>query len=160
MVDTLVMYAVCLDTRNFFLKNGIKDIHAGTYTIADGTLSGADFLVEGQYFRIVGSKLNDGVYLNDAASLATLKNETWTGSVWDMSVPPAFLHDCEEIGAWLAKYGDIDNAAMSPYTSESFGGYSYSKAAANASSGTGSGGSGYQTVFAGTLNRWRRVHVI
>lgn len=151
---------ICLECKNFFLANGRSDIHSGTYTIENGTISNTDFLIEGQYFRIVGSKLNDGVYKNDSEGLATLHDETFGGAIWDMSVPPAFIEMCEDIGEWQTKYGGVDSAAMSPYSSESFGGYSRTIA----NGGTTSDGTvkavSWQGVFADRLRKWRRLNVI
>ena len=53
----------------------------------------------------------------------------------------------EEIAAWNEK-----NGTPGPYTSESFGGYSYSKAT-NASGVV----VGWQDVFKSRLNAWRRI---
>ena len=51
--------------------------------------------------------------------------------------------------------GGADSAAMSPYMSESFGGYSYSKGASN----TASGGSvvTWQDAFKTRLAPWRKI---
>lgn len=151
---------ICFECKNFFLANGRSDIHSGTYTIENGTISNTDFLVEGQYFRIVGSKLSDGVYKNDSEGLATLRDETFSGAIWDMSVPPAFIKMCEDIGEWQTKYGGVDSAAMSPFTSESFGGYSYSKSSGGASGDGTASGNSWQGVFADRLRKWRRLNVI
>ncbi|MBR1751845.1 MAG: hypothetical protein IJ740_13425 [Ruminococcus sp.] len=151
---------ICLECKNFFLANGRDDIHSGTFTIENGTISGADFLVDSQYFRITGSKLNDGVYENDSKSLAALRDETFTGAIWDMSVPPSFSKLCEDIGEWLSKYGGVDSAAMSPFTSESFGGYSYSKSNGGSSGDGTASSNSWQGVFADRLRKWRRLNVI
>ena len=47
------------ECRNYFLIPG--GVHPDTYTIKDGSIA-LPFLVYGQYFRIVGSVFNDGVY--------------------------------------------------------------------------------------------------
>src|SRR5699024_9933803 len=91
-----------------------------TYTIEDGGIT-LPFLQNGQYFRIVGSLFNDGVY--QYADALGLTDETFDGSVWALAIPKALLSTVDEITAWQAKNGD-----SGPYTSESFGGYSYSKA--------------------------------
>ena len=50
---------VCANIKNYFLR----DIKAGTYTISPGAVP-LPSLLSGQYFRIVGSTLNDGVWQN------------------------------------------------------------------------------------------------
>lgn len=116
----------CADCKNYFLKNGYADVHGGVFTIEDGKISGAEgYLIEGQYFAIRGSKLNDGVYLNTPEGLDCLLDETFKGAIWDMSVPPAFLEFCESAEAFKDKYNEL-GLNYSGFQSESFGGYSYS----------------------------------
>lgn len=141
---------ICADIKNYFLINREQDIHQGTYTIENGTIDLSDLLLEGQYFRIAGSRLNDGVYRYPAEGL---HDETWTGAIWAMSVPPAFLDLVDEIEDWVQKNGE---AVSGPYTSESFAGYSYSKA----TSKTGTGGYSWQDQFATRLNPYRRLNVL
>lgn len=132
MLETVLMYL-----NNWFVMGRYDD----TYTIEDGGIT-LPFLVNGQYFRIVGSLFNDGVYQYPA----TLTDETFDGSVWALAIPKALLSAVEEITAWAAKNGD-----GGPYTSESFGGYSYSKA-------TNSKGLavGWRDVFAAQLAPWKK----
>lgn len=134
------------ECRNYFLIPG--GVHPDTYTIKGGSIA-LPFLRAGQYFRIVSSVLNDGVYQYGNCSL---RDETFDGAVWAMAVPTEFLHLEEEIKAWRTQY---ENAANSPFQSESFAGYSYTKS-------TASGGSGgslpcWQWVFASRLNKWRKL---
>lgn len=131
--------------KNYF----ITEVYAGTFNISDGSLS-ADFLKQGQYFKIEGSILNDGVYQYPVTGLL---DETFDGEIWAMAVPPSVIALSEEIQAWCEKNKEVLD---SPFTSESFGGYSYSK-------GTGGGGSGisapitWKEAFASRLNTWRKV---
>lgn len=141
---------ICADIKNYFLTNREQDIHQGTYTIENGTIDLSDLLLEGQYFRIAGSRLNDGVYRYPAEGL---QDEEWSGAIWAMSVPPAFLDLVDEIEDWVQKNGE---AVSGPYTSESFAGYSYSKA----TSKTGTGGYSWQDQFATRLNPYRRLNVL
>ena len=137
---------LCGVLRNWFETDKIS----GTYTVENGSIV-LPFLQEGQFFRIVGSVFNDGVHQNPAYGLA---DETFDGTICPMAVPPAVLKLNSDIEAWQDKNGE---AAASPFMSESFGGYSYSKAA----SGTANGGSGvavtWQTVFKSRLNQWRKI---
>ena len=143
MLETVLMYL-----NNWFVVGRYDD----TYTIEDGKLT-LPFLVNGQYFRILGSLLNDGVYkyangtaLDETGAEITLIDETVDGSVWALAIPKGFLSMVEEITAWTAKNGD-----GGAYTSESFGGYSYSKA-------TNSKGMavGWRDVFAAQLAPWKK----
>ena len=133
---------ICAEIRNYFeVPNGR---HFGTFTISGGSIAPLDFLQEGQYFRIVGSVFNDGVYQYPAE----LKDEVFEGAVWAMAVPPTLIALAAEIKA----YNDSDAGKTSPYTSESFGGYSYTKA----TDATGAPIS-WQKAFASRLNRWRKL---
>lgn len=140
----MVLAELCQELKNWFCDDA--DIHSGTYTIEDGALS-LPFLIEGQYFRIVGSVLNDGVYKYGDAEL---KDETFTGSVWAMRIPPSVVELATEIDLWLEKNGE---AVSSPYQAESWGGYSYSMKSGGGESGTIS----WKTVFGSSLNRWRKL---
>ena len=136
---------VCAEIRNYF----VKDIHNGTFEIVGGKITPLDFIQENQYFRIVGSVFNDGVYMNTAD--LELTSEVFCGSVWAMAVPPSVVALAEEI----KKYNESDEAKPSAYTSESFGGYSYSKA-------TDENGApmGWKKVFASRLKPYRRISVL
>lgn len=138
---------LCQELKNWF----VREKHTGTFTIENGNLT-ADFLVPGQYFRIIGSIFSDGVHLYPAEDLSS---ETFTGAVWTLAIPPHIVCLSDEIDAWRAKYELPDSAAMSPFQSESFGGYSYSK------SGTGANGGttcvSWKNAFASRLNAWRKL---
>ena len=130
--------------HNYF----VKEIYRGKFEIKAGSLS-VDFLKEGQYFKIVGSDLNDGVYKYGSD---TLTDEDFEGQVWAMSVPASFVKIADEIADWQSKYGE---ATQTPYQSESFGGYSYSKA-----TGGADGKStmvSWKDVFGSRLNAYRKL---
>lgn len=129
--------------HNFFEK----EIMSGSFSIVGGSVDGLE-LLDGQYFRIRGSVLNDGVYQYPTDNMI---DEDFDGEIWAMAVPPAVIALSEEIENWISKYG---SAELSPYSSESFGGYSYTKA----NGGTnGSSSAGWRDVFRGKLNRWRKL---
>lgn len=128
------------------------DIRHGTYTIQDGGIA-LPFLRDGQYFRIVGSVFNDGLHQYGPA-MELLQDETFTGAVWALAVPKAVVELAREISAWQKKYGAV---IESPYTSENFGGYSYSKAS-GAGDSTGSGS--WQAAFRAQLNPYRKLREI
>lgn len=135
---------ICAELRNWFVvPNGV---HIGTYTISGGSIAPLEFLQEGQYFRIVGSVFNDGVYQYPTASLT---DEVFEGAVWSMAVPPSVI----DLAAEIKEYNDSDAGKPSPYASESFGGYSYTKF----TDGNGGDGSRWQKAFASRLNKWRKI---
>ena len=135
---------ICSHIRNYF----VEAVKSGTFEIKNGSIVPLDFLKDGQYFRIVGSTLNDGVYQYPAAELT---DEVFSGSVWAMAVPPTFIALADEIKA----FNSSEEAKPTAYTSESFGGYSYTKATdANGVS------AGWETVFAKRLNKWRKARII
>lgn len=135
---------LCQEIRNWFEVSK----HFGTFTISGGELTDlADgSLQDGQYFRIVGSVFNDGVHKYPASELT---DETFTGAIWAMAVPPSVVALSNEITDWQNKYAEV---VSNPYQSESFGGYSYSK-----SSGSGDGSLNWQGVFADKLNKYRKI---
>ena len=135
---------VLMHLKNWFLVPG--GIHEGTYTIEDGGIA-LPFLANGQYFRICGSVFNDGLHQYPSGDL---RNETFCGSVWALAVPKAVIELAAEIEAWQKKNGE---ASVSPYQSESFGGYSYSKATDSASGGAVT----WQTAFRSRMNAWRKL---
>ena len=132
---------ICAELRDYFeVPNGR---HFGKFEISGGSIAPLDFLQEGQYFRIVGSVFNDGVYQYPATSLT---DEVFEGAVWAMSLPP----DLIALSAKIQKY--CEQNADSSFVSESFGGYSYTKA-------TSSDGSvaTWRDVFRKDLNRYRKL---
>lgn len=149
--------SICKEIRNYFTLEGDRII--GDFSVVDGVVIPLFDIQENQYFRVVGSVFNDGVY-KYTSDLKLTDESKFHGAIWLMRVPRDFLDLVDEIEAWQEKYGGIDSASMSPYTSESFGGYSYSKGA-SVSTGTGSGGgTTWQTVFASRLNPYRRMRTI
>lgn len=134
---------ICAELRNYFeVPNGR---HFGKFTISGGSIAPLDFLQDGQYFRIIGSVFNDGVHQYPASDLT---DETFHGAVWAMAVPPAVI----DLAAEIEEYNNSDAGKPSPFTAESFGGYSYTKA-------TDANGApiGWQKAFAIRLSKWRKL---
>ena len=127
---------MCASLRNYFALDPIS----GEFTIKDSDIT-VPGLVRGQYFRIDGSVFNDGVHRYGEISMNG--DETFTGTITPMAVPPAFEAVAAEIEEWKQKNAEVIN---SPYQSESFGGYCYTKGSAS-----------WQGVFAKRLNRWRKL---
>lgn len=139
---------ICAECRNYFTK--AEDVHTGSFTVSGGALVPLSFLAEGQYFRIVGSTFNDGVYKYPA--MGELRDEGFEGAIWAMHVPWDFEALCRDVKAWCESNTD---GTAATYTSESFGGYSYTRATeANGAPLT------WQSVFAKKLNRYRRMRVL
>ena len=135
---------VLMNIRNWFTVDG--GIHSGTFTIKDGGIT-LPFLADGQYFRICGSVFNDGLHRYPATDLV---DEEFSGAIWALAIPPAVVDLADEIGAWQEKNGE---ASASPYQSESFGGYQYSKATDSVSGGAVT----WQSVFKRQLSAWRKI---
>lgn len=132
----------------------------GEFKVENGTIDLSDLLYYGQRFRIVGSHLNDGIYTyreneiynDDNTEAVTLYDETFAGAVYAMSVPRDVWQLIFDIKDWVNKNKTVLD---SPYTSESFGGYSYTKASG---SGANAGGVlGWQDVFRSRLNAYRKI---
>lgn len=119
----------------------------GTFTIEGGVLS-IDGAKEGQFIRICDSVFNDGVY---EYPMSGLKDETFDGAIWLLAVPDDVVALSKEIDDWNSHYKDF---LQSPYQSESFGGYTYSKGSPTGSDGTGIT---WSDIFADRLRRWQKL---
>lgn len=129
--------------NNWFL---VPDgVHSGTFEIKGGSIA-LPFLSVGQYFRIMGSVFNDGLHQYPENGLT---DEIFDGTIWALAVPKSIVTLSQEMEQWNEKNGV---ASMGPYQSESFGGYSYTRA-------TGANG-GAVTVFdayAAQLSPYRKA---
>lgn len=141
----------CAELKNYFISYNPKQaIHTGEYTIVDSDID-VDFLDSDQYFRIVGSKFNDGVYKFDEHLV--LEDEVFDGAIWAMAVPPDFLKAVKDSEDYLTAH-----PMGLEYQSESFGGYSYTRASNNKLL---SGSFSYlPKTIANRLNRYRRLRII
>lgn len=142
---------LCKELNNWFDRYRC----IGRFKIENNVIIGSYSLQDNQFFRIVGSVFNDGVYqYNDTL---VLTDEEFDGAIWAMAVPSEVIALADEIEAWKDKYQSIDSPAMSPYNSESFGGYSYSKSGGSSSSGNVDLSGTWQGAFADRLNHWRKI---
>lgn len=135
-----MLYEILRHIRNFFPD--LQNQKEAEFKIQDNKISPSFFVNQGQYFLIEGSALNDGVYqLGD-----DLTDETFFGTVTPLKIPKEFLKLVEEIESFVA------NDKPTAFTSESFGGYSYSR-------GTTSTGktASWQNAFGTRLNAWRKI---
>lgn len=148
--------AICREIKNYFSDE--EDRFIGDYAIIDGKITPPIAIQEGQYYRIVKSAFNDDVYIAGQEDLTDEK--TFHGAIWLMKPPKEFLALVKDIEDWQAKYGGVSSVAMSPYSSESFGGYSYSKSTVGGGSNDAQNGLTWQSVFADRLAPYRRVRVL
>lgn len=142
----MMLSEICAEIRNYFCSE--DDKYSGEFVISDGVIEPLDFLQDCQYFRVTGSVFNDGVWQYPASNMV---DERFDGAVWAMRVPPSLIALAGEI----EEYSNSDAAKPSPFASESFGGYSYTKT----TNGTGNTDNSWQSVFASRLNKWRRIHL-
>ena len=150
---------LCQELKNWFDRDmpklfGVFTIHDNDiFLVSDGIEKSLSELglASNQYFRIVKSVFNDGVVKYANADLQKLTAETFDGAVWFMAIPPAVISLNTKVDSWITQYGD---ASFSPFTSESFGGYSYSKGANTAGSGNANT---WQNAFKSELNKWRKI---
>ena len=158
----MLMTELCQELKNWFEK----DIKRGRFIVRDGELriilsDGNEvglgvYLQNNQYYRLVGSVFNDGVHQYTATPNETdtlINEDAFDGAVWLMAVPPAVIALANDIKKFNDTYGDTVN---NPYSSESFGGYSYTKASGTNKNG-GSSGATWQSVFKSRLNKWRKI---
>lgn len=144
MLERVLVFLFGTKPYNWPIARG--GLHFGTFEIKNGTI--ALPVLNGQYFRIVGSVFNDGVY--KYGEDLELTDEKFNGAVWALAIPSALLELVNEITNWSEKNKDAIN---SPYQSESFGGYSYTKASDSETGGAVS----WQTVFRSQLSNWRKI---
>ena len=135
---------VLMNIRRWFPVEG--GIHSGTFTIKDGGIT-LPFLADCQYFRICGSVFNDGLHQYNVLDLV---DETFTGTIWALAIPKAVVDLSKEIEKWQEKNGE---SSTSPYQSESFGGYSYSKVTDEETGGAVT----WQSAFKQQLSAWRKI---
>lgn len=151
-MDARMLEQVLCHIHNWFAYDEL-DVRCA---ISDGQLPASVSIPEGAWYRIEGSLLNDGLHRHPAEDL---RDETFDGTITVCAIPRALLEVVREIEAWQADYAKGRSEALSsPYSSESFDGYSYSTkdySGANSASGCLSG---WQAEFAGQLNAFRKMY--
>jgi hypothetical protein len=143
---------LCQELRNWFDRAryiGRITLDAEGGVFCNGVAVG---LLEGQYFRVIGSIFADGVHkYPDTETLA----ETFDGAVWAMAIPAPVLALSADIAEWRKQYESADGFAMSPFVSESVGGHSRSKGSTGGRAASNS--ASWQNAFAARLNAWRKI---
>ena len=155
MVDAGNLEDILWHIHNWFIRDKFS---VSRCSIEGGALpaSVSSKLLDGQWYQIAGSYLNDGLHQYRAeypqGESSDLEDETFDGVIALLAIPRPLLRLAEEI----AEYRDSDagKAAEGPYQSESFGGYSYS---IKGDSGASGGLSGWRLVFRDRLNPWRKM---
>lgn len=140
---TVTIEDVMRKCNNFFVT---ETRVSGEIQIKGGAVINSLPFIDNQYVWIVGSTLNDGVH---QVPLDDLSDEIFDGEIIGLAPPKAFLKLVSDIDEWQKKFGV---EADSPYQSESFNGYSYTKK----SSGTESS-INWQSQFKSQLSKWRKI---
>lgn len=129
--------------RNWF----VRDKATGRIRVEGGALVPPEglSLADGQYIRVTGSVFNDGLHRWPCTDLP---DEEFVGTVWALAIPQTVVDLADEIAAWQTEHAkELD----SPYASESFGGYSYTRV----------GGDGlpitWRQQFKARLDPWRKL---
>lgn len=133
--------------NNYFYATGEK----GSYNIQDNKLTVKRKYIQGQYIKIEGSIMNNGVHkvLEVSDNQITLEeaiNEEFEGVIYGLAIPKDIIRLEPKIKEFESK---VKNSV---YVSESVGGYSYTKAAdknGNVQSWVG--------AFANDLRPYRRI---
>lgn len=149
---------ICAEIRNYF---SLREDHIlGEFAVIDGAITPEIPLADNQYYRIIGSVYNDGVHQNGDTKDVLTDEGYFRGAIWKMRVPQAVIDLSHEIAAWQTENGSASSANMSPFNSESFGGYSYSKSSGTSASGAGSSAVTWQAVYKKRLDPYRRARVL
>ena len=144
---------ICAEIKNYF--SVVDERFIGDFEIVDSKIMPSISIQNGQYYRIVGSVFNDGVHKYGDEKDVLKDEPEFHGAVWLMRVPQDVIDLANEITAWQEKNAET---LESPYQSESFGGYSYTKASGNA--GGAGGAYSWKDAFASRLNRYRKISAI
>lgn len=154
-MDAGILEQILWHIHNWFER---EQIPVSTCCIDDGSLptSITDQMLDGQWYRIEGSYLNDGLHKNPDTELS---DETFNGTITLLAIPKPLLRLAEQIQDYIDATSEANQKALSsPYQSESFDGYSYTlKSGSVADSGSG-GLTGWQAAFASQLNPWRKMY--
>lgn len=139
-----MLEAILRHLHNWFPVYGAA--RTGEFEIVSGELH-ADFLKQGQYYRIIGSVFNDGLHRYPFEEGNSLVDEVFKGEIWPLAIPREVISLSKEIEEYREKNPATDKV------SESFGGYSYSRG----TDGNGAASGGWTLAFRKELNCWRKV---
>lgn len=154
-MDAGILEQVLWHIHNWFER---ETITVKGCEVSDGSLPASitSHMLDGQWYRIQGSYLNDGLHLNPDNEL---EDETFDATITLLAIPKPLLAIAEEIEEWVnLNKAAYQKAAESPYASESFDGYTYSIRSDLIAQNGGGGLVGWQAAFASRLNPWRKMY--
>lgn len=142
-----------LDKILKYLNNSFyKTCEGDTFTIMDNKIIVNGKYIVGQYIKIQGSLLNDGIYkvVNVADNEITIEGantEEFVGVIYGLAIPKDIINLETKIKEYMAT--NKNNSIVS----ESFGNYSYTK-------GTNKNGNvaTWKDVFAEDLKPYRKIN--
>lgn len=133
--------------NNYFFR--FKEV--GKFTIQDNKIIGlkGEYL-KGQYLLVEGSTLNDGVVkvisvVDGEVTLEKPFNEEFEGVIYSLAIPQTIINLVDEIDKWK------EENKKTNIVSESFEGYSYSRANTNGQVAT------WKDVFNEELRGYRKI---
>lgn len=149
-LDVILLEDVLDHIHNWFVRDEIT----GKIEISDNALPDmvSKDMLDGQWYRVRGSYLNDGLHRHIAYDL---RDETFTGTIALLAIPRALINTVFDIQNWQEKNGE---ASDGPYASESFGGYSYTLKTDSGSYSASGGLTGWRLAFRDRLNQWRKMY--
>lgn len=163
MTDAVALEKVLDHIHNWFTRDILS---VPGCEVVDGQLpaSVTSSMVDGQWYRVQGSYLNDGLYQYreeyPEGESSGLVDETFDGTVSLLAIPRTVLEVADGVAEWVAARREaMAKVASGPYQSESFSDYSYTIRSdlAGGSSGSGDGLSGWQAEYRSDLNPYRRL---
>lgn len=159
---SVTLTQLCEELNNWFEPSPPTRVY-DTFVISGGKLDLSELVSSGviqtnQYFRLVDSVFNDGVY-KYTPHLTLESDETFDGSIWPMRVPPAIIELLDDINNWVDTYGSGE-AVLGPLQSESVGSYSYTKRGTSSGGGDPSDMWSWQNHYKVRLNRWRKIRSV
>lgn len=133
--------------NNYFFR--FKEV--GKFTIKDNKIIGLKGeYIKGQYLLIEGSIMNDGVVkvisvVDGDITLEKSFNEEFKGIIYSLAIPKSLISLVDEINLWKSENKKTN------IVSESFEGYSYSRANTNGQVAT------WKDVFNEELRGYRKI---
>lgn len=135
-----MLYEILKHIRNFFPD--VAKQKEAEFEISNNVIRPSFDLLSGQYFLIEGSALNDGIH----RAGEDLENEIFRGVITPLKIPKDLLSLATEIEDFESKN------KPSAFSSESFGGYSYTRATNSAGKQVS-----WQDAYSTRLNAWRKL---
>lgn len=133
--------------NNYFYKFGV----IGTFRIIDNKIYLQGNYYKNQYIYIKGSVLNDGIYqvkeiVDGELVFDGLDDEKFDGAIYSLQVPKKLMEKVTEIIEFKTKN------KPSGMQSESFGGYSYTRASVNGKPMT------WKDIYNDDLSPYRKIY--